>query len=381
MYKFEILENINHSEWNEYLSQVPYSTFFQTKEFLLPEEKNSFPIFVYVRDSNNSIKGQLGLLIRKSIPGRSNYIFKNITKIISRLSRRGSWVSGPILHSDSKKEREQILASIIAALDEIIKKYHLILLDGYSPPQDFNVDQNYLHQFMNNGYTNEKFITFMIELDNYSLDDLWQKIKKNARNDVTKAQRNDIQIKEIESKNDLKKYEFLAKRWAKTKGMEISDPLKNLEKDWIFLNSGIQRLFLAYKNDVILAGLRIGCFNKIAYTHQVLNSYSEYGNTSGPLLTWYALKWAKENDMHVYDFSGGKALSDKNDKQYSEQWNSLFAYKRKWGGIEFPYYHFVKVTNSKKYKLFRIVAKSDFKLREFKRKRHNRPIKNIQSCS
>lgn len=376
MYQSEILKNVNSSEWNRDLLQSNYSTFFQCAEFLLPESENQFPIFIYIRDDNGKTKGQLGLIIRKSISGRSGTFFRKTTELASKLGRRGSWVSGPILHSENKKERIIIIRSIIKALEEIIEKYHLTILDGYSPPQDFQIDQNYLGEFTKNGYASEEFLTLITDFENYSLDDLWGNVKKNARNDVSKAQRKNICVKEIENKAELKNYKFLARKWAKTKGIDLTNPLEDLEKDWACIKSGMQCLFLAYRDDIILAGLKIGCFNKIAYTHQVLNSYLEYGGTAGPLLTWSALKWAKQKGMRIYDFSGGKAPPNKqNDKKYSEQWDSLFAYKRKWGGKEFPYYHFIKVKNTQKYKLFRIFAKSDWIYREFKRKRHKRPKK------
>ncbi len=62
------------------------------------------------------------------------------------------------------------------------------------------------------------------------------------------------------------------------------------------------------------------------YTHFVLSSYSESTNLGGTLLTWYALEWAKNSGMKMYDFSGGSKSSTKNNN------NSLVFYKK--NGVE-----------------------------------------------
>ena len=236
------------------------------------------------------------------------------------------------------------------------------------------LNNDYKMEFKKNGYEIEDFVTFVTDL-NQDLEFIWKNVKKNARNDVTKGEREKIEIKEIQNKSDLEKFELLAEKWAKTKGIEIKNPLVNLEKDWQDLQNNTQKFFLAIKDDEILAGLRILSFNKIVYTHQVLNSYSKPGNPGGPLLTWNAIKWAKNSDMKIYDFSGGEA-HEKNvndSKRYAEQWNNLLSYKRKWGGIEYPYYHFIKIKNKKSYKFFRILSKPDWILRNYKRKHFRRP--------
>ena len=111
----------------------------------------------------------------------------------------------------------------------------------------------------------------------------------------------------------------------------------------------------------------------------MLNSYSKIGNVAGPLLTWHAINWAKNNGMRIYDFSGGEAPpSDNKDmERYTEQWESLFAYKRKWSGDEFPYYHFIKIINKERYKLHRILSKPDMFLRNYNKKHFKKSYKGV----
>ena len=369
--KYKILKTINGQIWNEHLLLSKSSTFFQTYEFLTSNNENKFPIFIYVLDDNEKIKAQLGISITQNHRGLSGTIFKKLTEIASKLGNRGSWVSGPIIHSNDSHERIEILQTLFSAIEEITKDYNLILIDGYTPPQDQMIDENYKKIFQKNNYTLENFLTFSSTLD-LSIEELWKKIKKNAKNDVNKAKRENISVKEIKTLDEIKEYKLLAQIWAKTKGISINNPLENLEKELFFVNSGIQKFFVAYEQDKIVAGLRIGCFNGIAYTHQVLNSYSKTGNVAGPLLTWHAIEWAKNNNLRIYDFSGGKAevSANKSIKEYSKQWDSLFAYKKKWGGEQYPYFHFIKVTNNQKYKLFRLLSKPDSFIRNYKKNQY-----------
>lgn len=376
--KYKILSNIDFKKWNNNLLLCEYSTFFQTAEFLSKNNSSRFPIFIYVYDNMDNVLGQLGIIISKSQSGYSSKILKKLTKTASKLGGRGSWIGGPIIHSKNKSIRKEVLQTFFLALNEVSEKYNLMILDGYSPPQDFDVDEIYLNEFEKNNFKKENFLTLASDL-NQDLESIWKKIKKSARNDVTKAEREQIKIIEITTKTELIDYKRLTKKWAHTKGIEISNTEK-IETDWLYLKSGIQKFFLASKDKEILAGLRIGCFNRIAYTHQVLNSYSKIGNVAGPLLTWYAIKWAKKNNMKIYDFSGGEAPPTDSQKlnKYNEQWKSLFEYKRKWSGNEFPYYHFVKIINSTSYKLFRMMSLPDMMYRNYKKKHFRKPSKNSE---
>ena len=107
-------------------------------------------------------------------------------------------------------------------------------------------------------------------------------------------------IKNLESYNEIDDFINLNKEWAKTKGLSITDPEKEKEMLWKNHKNGIEKIFLAYKEKKLISGLRIGIFNKIAYTNFVINSYKDPTNLGGTLLTWNALEWAKNNDYHYF---------------------------------------------------------------------------------
>jgi hypothetical protein len=77
----------------------------------------------------------------------------------------------------------------------------------------------------------------------------------------------------------------------------------------------------------------------------------------------------------LYDFTGGEAppKDKKERKSYDEKWASLLAYKKKWGGQEYPYYHFVKVKKKLSYKAFRVLSRPDLVYRTYKKRRFVKP--------
>lgn len=375
MLSFKINVDVDQKNWNDSLLNSKYSTFFQTKEYLESENEFKFPIFIEIFENTNLL-GQLGLVVIKIKKAYSGNLFQKLFNISSKLGNRATWVSGPIIHNDNKQIRLQVLETILNAIDHITKKYNIMLVDGYSPPQDLIIDEDYLKIFQNHGYDKTNFVTWASEL-NVDIDQLWTRIKKNAKNDVTKAKRENIIIKEISDEKELVQFLLLGQKWSKTKGIEVNDPLETLQKDLKIIKSKSQKLFLAYANSEPVAGLRIGCFNGIAYTHQVINAYSKSGNVAGPLLTWNAITWAKNNGLKLYDFSGGEDIPKNNSEKEShqKQWMSLFDYKKKWGGNEYPYYHFVKVANKTNYKIYKVMTKSDWIYRNYKKTHYTKPKK------
>ncbi len=381
MYNFEILDSVDSKSWNNNLKKSQYSTFFQTYEYLNSQASQrdipDFPIFINIYDEKKNVKGQLGMIIFQSARAYSSKYVEKGLNFFSKLGKRASWVGGPIIHENDKKLRLEILRTILNAIDIIIAKNNIVVVNGYTPPQDLLIDDNYLSEIKNNGYGIENFFTFVSDLRN-SLDDIWNNVHKNTIRDVKRAQSRNIIIKELTDYNQLDDYFALSNTWKKTKGIGIQVSKNFNEKYWNCIKAGTEKVFLAYENDDLVASHRLGCFNDIAYSHKLTNSYSKPTSLGGPLLTWKAIEWAKKSGISIYDFSGGESTptDERDKKRYSEQWDSLLIYKRKWGGKEFPYYHLIKLKNEKKYKIFRILSKPDWIIRNYKKKHYKRPKNN-----
>ena len=353
---FKILTAVNPLEWNKDLMKSPSSTFFQTAEYLTPPSGVDYvAIFIYVFDENGEVVGQLGLRVIRTVVMFASPMFRKIIKIISKITNRGVWLYGPIIHSTDENSRIEILQTIIKAIDEISKSYDLVYVEGFTNPSDSLFEEQYRKEFLSNGYVISDCVTFMADL-NKAIEEIWQKVSKKARGDVNRAKRRNITTKEIENYNELKEYLLLSQEWAKTKGLEIYNPLQEIDMMWNNHQKGLERFFLAYQDGKIISGLRVSCFNGIAITHSVVSAYSQQTSLGGTLLTWNAIEATKTSGLIIYDFTG-RMRRDTNIKQQKIQ-DSLLFYKQKWGGNEFDYCHLLKVRKKSLYSLYRILFRT-----------------------
>ena len=376
MYHFKISEKINTEEWINNLLKNDYSTFYQNPEYL-KKDSTRFPVFIYVYDENKSVKGQLALTVLIQQSTYSTTKLKKYMNLISKIGNRASWVNGPIIHSNNESEKNKILDVFFQAMEKVIEKYNLIILDGYSAPQNLNIDQKYLKKFQSNGFKIEEFVTFVFDM-NKTVEELFRNVQKYMRVNVNRAKKRGIKVIEIKTKNQLNDYYNLEKKWISTKGITTEEYEYDLEKDWRKIDTGNEKIFLAYQNEEVISGLRINYFNKIASPVRVLSTYSNLTSLGGPALTWHAIEWSKKSGMKIYDLTGGEAPPKDKNKifTYEKKWGNLLKYKRKWGGNEQAYFHFIKVRKSFKYKIIRLLSKPDQIYRNYKHSKIKSYIKN-----
>lgn len=367
MYTFKIDTKANVS-WNQNLLKSSDANFFQSLEYLSSDSKEFFPVFISVFGVNGDVVGQLGITIIKSTMLYSIIPFSSILNLFTKITKRGIWLYGPIIHSKNEKDRIEILQNIIKANDIICQEHDLVVLEGYTPPYGPSLNDNHKQQFSKHGYSIKNAVTFVADMTK-SIDEIWNTVSKKARGDVIRAKRRNIIVKELQNYDELKEYLILHSVWAKTKGLKITDPLRDIEKLWRNHNSGVEKFFLAYKDDQLISALRVACFNGIAYTHFVVSSYSESTNLGGTLLSWSALEWAKNNGIRIYDFSGA-AISD----DYGPQDEALMFYKKKWGGDERIHYNLIKVSKKYHYSLYRFLFGIIRSYHNFKGKIHKSSI-------
>jgi len=329
MYKTKISTSISAKKWNTELLKSDYSTYFQTVEYIQMNDDENFPIFIYVIDQDNKIVGQLGIRIIKTSITYSSPLFRKFLKLISNLTTRGVWVYGPIIHNQDKNKRLQILQTILEANNEIMEKYGLVFLEGFSPPLDKLIDEKYLKIFNDYGYNITKFVTYITDL-NKSIDDVWSKVQKYTKTNVKRSIKRGITTKEIETFEEMKQFVNLHQTWAKTKGLKITNFEDEVKGLWDKHTLGIEKFFLAFKENELISGISLSGFNKIMIPTQVLNTYSKLTSLGGPALTWQAITWAKKTNMKVYDITGGPLWTE--NESDPDNTLPLTHYKRKWGG-------------------------------------------------
>ena len=370
MYKTKISTEINSNDWNSELKKSNYSTYLQTVEYLnINSNENTFPIFISVLDEKNAVVGQLGLLIIKTSVQYGSALFQKLSKIISGVSTRGTWQYGPTIHTENKMEKKEILRMILKANNEIIKKYNLVFIEGYSAPLDVSLCDEEIKEYEKYGYNTKKFVAFLTDLKK-PIEEIWKNVQQYAKKNVNRAAKRGVTIKELKTFEDSKQAISLFQKWGKTKGLIISDPEQQLKKFWDRQNSGFEKTFLAFKEEQLVSSITISHFNNIVVPIQVLNSYSSIArNLGGPALTWYAIKWSKEFKFAIYDITGGPLLPENEQVNDKKRPFSLIHYKKKWGGKQYIHYHFIKINKKYSYmiykKLFKILKWYHNKNRSF----------------
>lgn len=348
MFTYKIETKVD-SKWNQNLLKSTHASFFHSVEYLDSTSKEFFPLYISILDENENVVAQLKMIIIKSSVLYSSQLLSSLLNLIQKITKRGIWRDGPVIHSNNKEERIKILQTIVEANNEICKKYDLVALQGYVSPYDRLVDGDYIQQFVTHGYVVHNYVTYIADMSK-PIEEIWKSASRKSRGDVNRAKRRNIIAKKLHNYDELKEYLLLHNTWAKTKGLAITHPFQDIEKLWNNYNAGIEQFFLAYKDDELISAIRIVCFNGIAYAHFVISSDSESTNLGGTLLTWTALEWAKDAGIRLYDFSGG-VKSDGNTQNN----NTLLFYKKKWGGDEHIHYNLVKIQKKYHYALYKLL--------------------------
>jgi len=357
MYKIRICIEVDSNNWNSDLKKSNYSTYLQTVENLkINSNENTFPVFITILDEKDTVVGQLGMLIIKTSVQYGSTLFQKLAKMASRISTRGVWLYGPIIHTENKMERIEILRMILKANNEIVDKYNLVFIEGYSAPLDISLYDNEIKEYRKNGYHSKKYVTFITDLKK-PIEEIWKNVQKYTKKNVNRSAKRGVVVKELKTFEESKQVISLFQKWGKAKGIVVSDPEQQLEKFWERQNSGLEKTFLAFKEQQLVSSITVSYFNNVVIPVQVLNSYSSIArNLGGPALTWYAIKWAKEFKFAIYDITGGPLLSE-SDLVNDKHGMSAIHYKKKWGGKQYTHYYFIKINKKSSYVIYKKLFK------------------------
>ena len=357
MYKIRICIKVDSNNWNSDLKKSNYSTYLQTVENLkINSNENTFPVFISILDEKDVVVGQLAMLIIKTSVQYGSTLFQKLSKMASRISTRGVWLYGPIIHTENKMERIEILRMILKANNEIVDKYNLVFIEGYSAPLDISLCDNEIKEYRKDGYHSKKYVTFITDLKK-PIEEIWKNVQKYTKKNVNRSAKRGVSVKELKTFEESKQVISLFQKWGKVKGIVVSDPEQQLKKFWERQNSGFEKTFLAFKEQQLVSSITVSYFNNVVIPVQVLNSYSSIArNLGGPALTWHAIKWAKGFKFAIYDITGGPLLSE-SDLAADKHGMSAIHYKKKWGGKQYTHYHFIKINKKSSYVIYKKLFK------------------------
>ena len=174
------------------------------------------------------------------------------------------------------------------------------------------------------------YCTFVLDLSQ-SEETLLSHLEKRVRNDVNKAKRQDLTIKEAKSIEDVKIFYKIYLANMKNLGSP-PQPLAHFTGLFERFSKNV-RITLCYHENKPIAGMLIFLFNeRTNYAFGVsIPKYRIF--RASDILIWDSISWAKNHGIKTFDFGRTRPNS------------GVYFYKKGWGGKEVPmeyYYKFLK---------------------------------------
>ena len=202
--------------------------------------------------------------------------------------------------------------------------------------------------------------TYIINLHE-SIETIWKKLNKKARNQIRQAQKNNVKVEISDIENDFSEWWDIYSNTANRKDfiLESYSFIKEL-----FENKLISRLFVAKIDNKIISGNLI-LLSNTGILWKLGGSNNEYsGYRPNHLLQWEIIEWAKKQGYLYYDMGG--AISpryDMNGVPIDEgKGEGPSSFKRKFGGEYRHIYKYQIITNKIKYQIIKALIIARFKL-------------------
>jgi lipid II:glycine glycyltransferase (peptidoglycan interpeptide bridge formation enzyme) len=161
--------------------------------------------------------------------------------------------------------------------------------------------------------------TILIDL-NQSLEELWNKLDKDARWGVKRAEKENLTIKNEVDNEDIYRFYKIYLETCKNGGINPQE-LDNIKKN-------ASKFFICYKDEKVIAGTAIIIENNEKYRLYINGSSQEYLKFQpNNLLYWDMIRWGKENNYKLFDLGGYQLNTKHGDKLYH-----VNRFKERWGG-------------------------------------------------
>jgi lipid II:glycine glycyltransferase (peptidoglycan interpeptide bridge formation enzyme) len=267
--------------WDDFLARSSASHFEQSCAWAIMKKRAGWFFWRIIIELDGKIIGGFQILWKKK------FIFLKI----------GLLLKGPIIETNDP--------IIIDLVINFIKKYtkrKLSALIIQPPENNFEL----CHKLTEKGLVNNE-ISFIIKsatvtVDLSSIDDLWNKIKRQKKQNIRRAEEAGITIRQGDHK-ELSIFFELMKETCKRRKVPPNPPsLYLIECLWGSLAPrGQMKLFLAQYQTEIISGILVILLGKIAYLWKFgwSGRYANY--YPNELLFWEIFKWAKQQGFDRAD--------------------------------------------------------------------------------
>jgi len=337
----EILYDVDAKDWNKLISRNSASTGHQIANLYKPLEMafNSKQVYIYVKNSNGDIVGQLTAVIHsEDFSSESNFLS---SRMVSKLNLGNMlfWNHGPIIHDNSNKSK--ILFEILNSLETICKEKKIILIKGRSCPLAESNPNEIFEKF---GYTCNPWLAYISNIDSIP-DKFFSSLHNKIRYDIRKGEKNQFEFEVITNRKSLDEFAELKLEDQKNKNELIKRNAIFRDYQWeTSIKNGLEKFFIARLNGEVVGGIANLLFNNNVVQHTVVNSTNQKIN-AGSFLTWNTIKWSIENKFLTYDMGGA------NPSPISKKEKGIKHFKSKWNGKEVQYTLYTKIVNKTRFKI------------------------------
>ncbi|MEX0656989.1 MAG: hypothetical protein WD154_05545 [Nitrosopumilaceae archaeon] len=353
--KTDVKTEVDNKDWDNLLLKIPSSTAFQMSSNYDPYKMafDSKPLYVLVEDSSGRILGQL-LAIQhfQNLTRDPDSILQSLTSKF-KIGSTINWHYGPIIHDDERAK--EITANILEALNKYSHENKVLLIKGSSTIISDNEQQN---QYLKYGYENTRWDTWVTDLKP-ELDITYNSLHNKTRYDIRKGEKSGLTFDVINDRSILDEWMKIKYFGNKHKKELIKKYEKFNDYTWeILYKHNYEKMYIARLDGDLISGIANKLFNKNVVQHAVINSHTKL--QGGSFLTWYTIKWSKENNFITYDMGGA------NPSPISEKEKGIRHFKSKWNGKKYDFIIATKIFDKNKLKLSRAISspgliKSKFK--------------------
>ena len=348
------LKEVDAVAWDKRAKELPETNIFQLSSFLkrpLVTLDNYRPIYLVVKEEG-SILAQM-LIFEGSELNRllaDSALFPIIRPLFNILFKSYRCAYGPLIFDQVRYY--EILHFLIKYLDESLFPKGLQIRNLIPAIHKAELDQEKVKSiFDSQGFKTTEWGTFVTRVDT-SLEELWNKLGKESRKKIRKAEQQEISISEVTNYDMLRQYYEISNQVAWRNSLT--------KKSWkAFVHSfsdPFTKIFLSYKHGLPVSGQMAMISGKIVLLGGVATSnYAVHEKIFGnDLMQWFILKWAHNSGYSQVDSVG---VCPSPEKQTPKE-KGIYSFKKRWGGNLLRYYSFSKiyaprnVKNIEKIKMF-----------------------------
>ncbi|NOY35528.1 MAG: peptidoglycan bridge formation glycyltransferase FemA/FemB family protein [bacterium] len=288
--KINIVPFENAEEWDRLLFGMPDFHYLQTKEWGdFKARKGWKPLRYAIKGADGETIGAMQLLKRKTVLG------KNILYCPKGPSIKKPFSESAPFWKEFKRELEKIAGANNA---------FLVKLEPQTSPGEFFQDG-----FLKKRSVQMTDCTIINNLD-ASEEELFGKIKKNARYEIRAAEKSGVMVVEDSSTAGIKEFLKLYYDMGKRTGIFLRNERYMLELMNHFVGEGRAKVFLAKRGEKVLSGAVVFIFQEKAWYAYGGSARNDDKITASYLLQFEIMKRLKRLGVGRYDLGGTPCEKD-----------------------------------------------------------------------